>query len=182
MDIQICPECTYVNEHKLNTCSMCQYEFFVDLEEMKRKRITENIDMAYNIIPESLFPSSCLFLTCIINGKSFKALIDTGAQISIMDKSIAEECHILDIIDESYNIKLSGVGEATSIGRIYCVDNMIEDDAIPMSFVIVNKSMGSSTVIIGMDILCSHRSIVDIFNKTITFSEKKFKLESINNL
>ena len=95
-----------------------------------------------------------------------------------MDNSIAEKCQLLDIIDTSYNIKLSGVGEATSIGRIYYTDVIIKDNAIPMSFVIVNKSMGSSTVIIGMDIICSHRAVIDTFNKTITFGEEKFKLEA----
>ena len=54
---------------------------------------------------------------------------------------------------------------------------MVGDSSIPMSFSILkNFIISDCGVIIGMDILNSHRSVIDVFNKTITFSGKVYDL------
>lgn len=177
MSVQICPQCTYVNEHEENLCSVCQYEFQIDLDKIKEKGIIENYDLANKLIPETFFHHSSLYITCKINNFEFQALIDTGAQSTIMGCDVVEKCELLDLIDVMYKGKILGVNqEAETMGRIHCVDILVEDDAIPMSFTVLKTTLGSE-VIIGMDILSSHRSVIDIFNKTITFSEKLFQLK-----
>jgi hypothetical protein len=176
-EIIICKICTFVNEHDKDTCDICDNEIRISIDKIKKQRVDENKVFALQIIPMTFFQHSSLFLTCSINGFEFIALIDSGAQTTIMDHSLAEKCQILDIIDDEYQIKMIGIGESKTIGKIYCQDVMVGDNSIPMSFSILeNCLLSGCCVIIGMDILNSHRSVLDVFNKTITFSEKTYDL------
>lgn len=172
----ICETCTYINESNINesNCYICGE--ILNTIDNKKKRIMENINIGFELIPTSLFQHSCLYLTCVINNFEFIALIDSGAQTTIMDYSIAKKCDIIDIIDDTYKIKIIGIGESYTYGKIYCQDVLIGDSAIPMSFLILKDSICS--VIIGMDILNTHRSVIDIYKKTITFSDKTFNLKT----
>lgn len=178
-EILICSKCTFVNETEGDNCVMCGSEIRFNLEKVRKQRIDENKLLAYDLIPSSFFHHSSLFVNCKINNYEFIALIDTGAQLSIMDVTIAEKCELLDLIDEDYQIKVQGVGESRSVGKIYCQDVMVDDSAIPMPFLVMrNCVLSGCGVIIGMDILNTHRSVIDIFNKTISFSGKICKLQT----
>jgi hypothetical protein len=59
---------------------------------------------------------------CEINGFTIPAIIDTGAQISIMSTDCAHKCGLTNRIDNRYIGKAKGVGSGDIIGRI---DNLL---------------------------------------------------------
>lgn len=59
---------------------------------------------------------------CEINGFSVPAIIDTGAQISIMSCSCAKRCRLFGQIDSDYSGKARGVGSGDILGRL---DNLL---------------------------------------------------------
>lgn len=57
-------------------------------------------------------------IMCEINGFSISAIIDTGAQVSIMSSSCAKRCHLFNSIDRHFAGKAQGVGSGEILGRI----------------------------------------------------------------
>jgi len=57
-------------------------------------------------------------IMCEINGFSVAAIIDTGAQVSIMSSSCAKRCHLFNAIDRHFAGKAHGVGSGEILGRI----------------------------------------------------------------
>ena len=66
----------------------------------------------------------CLFeplrVHCELNGFALTAIIDTGAQISIMSSSCAKRCHLFNDINKRFSGRALGVGTGSGeiIGRI----------------------------------------------------------------
>jgi hypothetical protein len=55
---------------------------------------------------------------CEINGYMIPAMIDTGAEITVMSSSCAKRCHISNNIDAKHAGKVIGVGSSEIIGGI----------------------------------------------------------------
>eukprot|EP01038_Epipyxis_sp_PR26KG_P013948 gene13948-18707_t len=57
-------------------------------------------------------------VTCEINGFQVPAIIDTGAEISVMSSSCARRCRVSNLIDTKYCGKVVGVGSSDILGGI----------------------------------------------------------------
>ena len=81
-----------------------------------------------NIPTSSTPPMSCddmdidvfepLRIPCEINGFTIPAIIDTGAQITVMSAACAKRCGIAGLIDDRFPGKAIGVGSSDILGRI----------------------------------------------------------------
>jgi hypothetical protein len=100
-------------------------------------------------IEDDLF--SPIRVMCEVNGYTVPAIIDTGAQISIMSSSCAKRCHLFNRIDSHFSGKAFGVGSGDIIGRI---DNMMMRVG-PLSFKSRISVLRDSHVdfLIGLDFL-----------------------------
>ena len=109
-----------------------------------------------------------LQVMCEINGFVVPAIIDTGAQISIMSFSCAQRCRINSNIDTRYSGKAIGVGSSDIIGRIKSLPMRVG----PVSFDGTISILRDSRVdfLIGLDFLKR-------FNCEISFSENMLKLK-----
>jgi DNA damage-inducible protein 1 len=58
---------------------------------------------------------------CEVNGFLVPAIIDTGAQITVMSASCAKRCRISNKIDARFSGRAVGVGSSDIIGRIGAV-------------------------------------------------------------
>jgi hypothetical protein len=88
---------------------------------------------------------------CELNGFQIPAIIDTGAQITIMSSSCARRCRIANLIDTKYACRAIGVGSSEILGRI---DNLSLRIG-PMTFQSRVAILRDSPVdfLIGMDFL-----------------------------
>ncbi len=63
-----------------------------------------------------------LQIMCEINGYMVPAIVDTGAQISVMSSSCAKRCHLCTQVDSSLSGRAIGVGSSDIVGGIDALD------------------------------------------------------------
>ena len=182
-----CPSCTFENKNTNINCSICDnplpmnknlnedLNFIKDIfkAEINKKIIENNMSQAYDIIPESFFSIDMLYIPIQINGKKFNALVDTGAQISVMSKEIADQAGLTNLIDYKIKGKTYGVGEQDILGKIWMTDIIVGIHAISCPFTILNKfDIG---IIFGLDMLNTHKCIIDVGNKCLKIGDIEVK-------
>ena len=180
-----CPNCTYNNSLHAEVCQICQYPLYTDdittlqytddhtdnsekLDEGEQK-IQDNLAQAYNVIPESFFPVNMLYIQGNINGKLLNIFIDTGAQMTIMSQHTVKKCGLEDLVDKKYQGKAVGVGTQKILGKIYYAEIDLNSVVLPCSFTIL-KQQGID-IILGLDMLNSHRAEISLAKKTIKFGK-----------
>lgn len=112
-----------------------------------------------------------LQVMCEVNGYSVPAIIDTGAQISIMSYGCAQRCRISGNIDTKYSGRAIGVGSSDILGRI----NGLSMRVGPISFDGKVSILRDSRVdfLIGLDFLKR-------FNCEVSFKDNALKLQVRN--
>lgn len=134
-----------------------------------KEALYQNYVEANNIIPESFFHVDMLYLPMKINDVEIKALVDTGAQVTIMSKACAIKCGLIDMIDHSINGHVIGVGEQNVLGKIWMVDIMFKDNALPCSFTVLENL--EYDVIFGLNMMITHRCTIDLDKKCLRLGE-----------
>ena len=106
-----------------------------------------------------------LLVQCYINGFLIPAVIDTGAQISIMSEACLKRCHLHKDIDTRYKGRAIGVGHSEILGRVPSLPIRLG----PVSFKSMISVLKDSRVdfIIGMDLLNKFESEINIKNRWI---------------
>lgn len=116
-----------------------------------------------------------LHFKCSINGTLIEAFVDTGAQMSIMSESCANQCGLSDLIDYRYKGEARGVGKQTILGKIWLQDIDIgTGQSIPCSFTIL-KDMHID-MIFGLDMLSSHRANINLRDRIIEIGDIKIPI------
>jgi DNA damage-inducible protein 1 len=108
-----------------------------------------------------------LQVVCEINGYLIPAVIDTGAQISVMSQACARRCKIYNNIDRRFSGNAVGVGSSSIIGRV----NHLPIRIGPISFSKPISILESSRVefLIGLDILKRFNCEINIGDNVIKF-------------
>ena len=114
-----------------------------------------------------------LQVLCEVNGYTVPAIIDTGAQISIMSYGCAQRCRISGNIDTKYSGRAIGVGSSDILGRI----NGLSMRVGPISFDGKVSILRDSRVdfLIGLDFLKR-------FNCEVSFKDNALKLQVRNKM
>jgi len=75
-----------------------------------------------NIDDEDDDDANCVFeplqIPCEINGFTIPAIIDTGAQITVMSAACAKRCRVSNLVDDRFAGKAVGIGSSDILGRI----------------------------------------------------------------
>lgn len=96
------------------------------IEEMiKWKNIDENLKMAQEYLPESFSHIHMLYINLEINKHQIVALVDTGAQMTIISENLAKKCGIFNLCDTRYQGIAKGVGTSKIIGVIHAAQMKI---------------------------------------------------------
>lgn len=118
-----------------------------------------------------------LLIDCIVNGCSVPAIVDTGAQISIMSETCLKKCHLHNDIDRRYTGKAIGVGESKIIGKVLNLPMQIG----PISFLSGVSVLKDSRVdlIIGMDLLSKFESEINVKERWVKMraEKKEYKIQ-----
>ncbi|UKK02305.2 DNA-damage inducible protein [Theileria orientalis] len=120
-------------------------------KEIEMNRINDNLISAQNYLPESFGKINMLYVKVEINNVVMKALVDTGAQSTIMSKECASRCNLLRLVDERFKSVAVGVGTMKTLGKIHLADMKIGTVFIPVSFIVMEEA--TLEFILGLDVL-----------------------------
>ena len=122
-----------------------------------------------------------LQVMCEVNGFLVPAIIDTGAQITIMSSACAKRCHVSSSIDTRYAGRAIGIGSSDIIGRI----NGLEMRIGPVNFKNEVSILREARVdfLIGMDFLKRFKCDVSFNDHCLRLrvKDKRFKVPLVSD-
>ena len=136
---------------------------------IQQKNIDENLRQAEEYMPETLFPVHMLFINLEINKKKVVALVDTGAQSTVMSQDLCQKCDLFNLCDTRFSGIAKGVGTSRIIGTVHAAQMKINNKILMAKITVVeNKSIG---FIFGLDNMRAHRCTIDLNKNGLVFPD-----------
>ncbi|KAI0979923.1 hypothetical protein GJ496_003330 [Pomphorhynchus laevis] len=135
--------------------------------EIRRRNIDQNMEMAFEHLPETFATVTMLYINCKVNGFQMKAFVDSGAQRTIMSKSCAEKCGLTHLLDSRFTGEAHGVGVQKIIGRVHLAQMEISGSFFATSFCVLEDQR--IDILLGLDMLRRHQCIIDLEQNALLF-------------
>ena len=136
---------------------------------IQKKNIDENLRQAEEYMPETLFPVHMLFINLEINKKKVVALVDTGAQSTVMSQDLCKKCDLFNLCDDRYSGIAKGVGTSRIVGVVHAAQMKIQNKVLMAKITVIeNSSIG---FIFGLDNMRAHRCTIDLKQNGLVFPD-----------
>ncbi|EPB73154.1 aspartyl protease [Ancylostoma ceylanicum] len=134
------------------------------------EHLDKRLERAIKAFPECFAKTPMLYLRAQLNGRDVLALVDTGAQASIISNEAVEKCQITNDVDKRFCVFANGVGGTrSSLGRILACDVIVSGINLLCSFDVLPSNVCGIDIIIGLDVLTKNQAMVDIASRTVRF-------------
>jgi hypothetical protein len=149
-----------------------------------------------SIEKESFSKFDPIKVICEVNGQKVTAVIDTGAQVSVMSSSCAKHCGITHNIDTRYSGKAIGMGSTDILGRVDDIPIKVGNTNFRGQLSILRDS--PQEFLLGIDFLRHFKAQISVGDNSMTLQLKDKQihiplissssgannkgLESVNNL
>ena len=136
---------------------------------IQQKNIDENLRQAEEYMSETLFPVHMLFINLEINKQKVVALVDTGAQSTIMSQDLCKKCDLFNLCDTRFSGIAKGVGTSRIIGTVHAAQMKVQGKVLMAKITVIeNSSIG---FIFGLDNMRAHRCTIDLKQNGLIFPE-----------
>ena len=136
---------------------------------IQQKNIDENLRQAEEYMPETLFPVHMLFINLEINKQKVVALVDTGAQSTVMSQDLCKKCDLFNLCDTRFSGIAKGVGTSRIIGTVHAAQMKVQGKVLMAKITVIeNSSIG---FIFGLDNMRAHRCTIDLKQNGLIFPE-----------
>lgn len=122
--------------------------------------VQDNWQKAYEENPEFFADVTLLYIKVSLNGHDVPALVDTGAQKSIIAPELVEKCELTHLVDKRYIMEARGVGQQTSVGRIHSVPILMGSETFAASLTVLN--LNGVPLLVGLDWMKSFKIKIDL--------------------
>jgi len=106
-----------------------------------------------------------LFVTVTVNNVALQALVDSGAQMTIMNAQEAARCGVMRLLDTRFAGVAQGVGTQKILGRILALQLKIGGGHFPCSVSVLETG---PPFILGLDMLKRHQCCLDLRRGCLT--------------
>ncbi|GMR32729.1 hypothetical protein PMAYCL1PPCAC_02924, partial [Pristionchus mayeri] len=152
---------------------MLVFKKYSEFHAEKMKALDERVVQTLIHTPELLTPPSTLYIKGLINGHEVAAMIDTGAQTTVMHSSLAQKLGLMDYVDVRHGVSaVLGVGGKTRpLGKVFGIDFQLTAGVISVSAIVLpSDGTMSNHFILGLDVMLCHGCLIDLPNRRLTFS------------
>ena len=138
------------------------------IEQMIReRRLNELQNQTYEHHPELFVSTEMLYINASVNNTAVQVFVDTGAQTTVISRAFAERANLMKNVDARFKGLIKGVGEQTSLGRIWNFSLQINGKHFPVSAVVLEKF--SHEILLGLDAMKRHKVIINLGDMTMGF-------------